>query len=567
MAEFTVFDKLVSSLSSSERREMLQRIASSVEVVESDSVLSDEEVVDLDERFRQMGLFRRFIVVLIAFFTGRERLSVVESYLLRDLGRKVNARLPHGFDWVQQQLRPGAVEDFRQLADSARRFSGVLGRVMGRERKAFVAFLAGLHAPDVQEQLVRDTDPFRIGATQPELREGEVKRRALNEVEESIGTLSPTLRQRIYTDVRSLHQLMALSSFPFDRLISVFQPVAGGEPVPAPLSRIVDELARLSALFEGLRQDPSGVLFEALGLFQEQDRLQEDDAAVERIVQENVDSLSSAYARIREFPVRYPLNDLVRIAHANIHFRPTPPGGGEDWPAHWKSFWRERVDSAHRRYAYQRRIDAIVGKAQTALGLEVVDHFPGYPPSGLDEPARHGLSAGILRSVMNEVYEREIAGPVGAIYRDGEFYKSDNRADMDRAWRAMQRLATDVANQEVRLRPTGDLGMSWAQTEDDSISTDAAKERQLVLVATIDGDASALLHRATETFRLLGEILQGILYGTVGGRYDTVSNLAELGSRNAGAFMKKLESAHVKCKAVAEVLTDLQNTETSIESS
>ncbi|HKJ86452.1 MAG TPA: DUF5312 family protein [Spirochaetia bacterium] len=566
MAEFTVFDKLVSSLSSSERRDMLQRIASSVQVAEPNSQVSDDRVIDLDESYRQMGLFRRLVVLLIAFFTGRERLSVVESYLLRDLGRKVNATLPHGFDSVQQQLRPGAAEDFRRLAESARRFSGVLGRVMGRERKAFVAFLAGLHAPEVQEQLVRDTDPFRIGAAQPELREGDVKRRALNEVEESIATLSPTLRQRIYTDVRSLHQLMTLSSFPFDRLISVFQPVAGGDAVPAPLSRIVDELARLAGVFEGLRQDPSGVLFEALGLFQEQDRLEEDDASVERIVQENVDSLSSAYSRIREFPVHYPLSDLVRIAHANIHFRPTTPGGGEDWLAHWKSFWRERVDSAHRRYAYQRRVDAIVGKAQTALNLTDVGQFPGYPPSGLDDPARHGLSTGILRSVMEEVYEREVAGPVGMLYREGEFYKSDNRADMDRAWHAMQRLATDVANLEVRLRPTGDLGMSWAQTEDDSIPADAARERQLVLVATIDSDASALLHRATETFRLLGEILQGVLYGTVGGRYDTVSNLAELGGRNAAAFTTKLESAHVKCKAVAEVLTDLQNTETSIDS-
>jgi len=551
MAEFTVFDKLVSGLSSSERRDMLQRIASSVKVVDADTPLPDDRVVDLDESYRQMGLLRRLVVVLIAFFTGRERLSVVESYLLRDLGRRVNASLPHGFDSVQQQLRPGAVEDFRQLAESARRFSGVLGRVMGRERTAFVAFLAGLHAPEVQEQLVRDTDPFRIGAAQPELREGEVKRRALNEVEEAIATLSPKLRQRIYTDVRSLHQLMALSSFPFDRLISVFQPVTGGEAVPAPLSRIVDELARLSAVFEGLRQDPSGVLFEAFGLFQEQDRLEEDDESVERIVQQTVDSLSSAYARIREFAARYPLNDLVRIAHAT----------------HWRSFWRERVDAAHRRYAYQRRIDAILGTAQTALNLEAVEHFPGYPPSGLDKPARHGMSAGILRSVMSEVYEHEIVGPVGTLHREGEFYKSDNRADMDRAWHAVQRLATDVANLEVRLRPTGDLGMSWAQTEDASIPADAARERQLVLVATIDNEASALLHRATETFRLLGEILQGVLYGTVGGRYDTVSNLAELGGRNAAAFVKRLESAHVKCKAVAEVLSDLQNTETSIESS
>lgn len=559
----TVFDKLVAGLSSRERRDMLERIASSVKVVENEVVVEDEPVVDLQETYERMGVLRRFVVMLAAFFTGRDRLAVVEAQLLRDLGRRASQRLPHGLDLVQQQLRPGAGEDFRKLSERARRFSAVLGRVMGRERRAFVAFLAGLHAPEAQTRLVRETDPFVIGAEQPELRENEVKRRAVNQIDEIASTLAPALRQRIYTDVRAMHQLMALSAFPFDRLVTLFRPVPGGDEVPVPLARIVDDLSRLAGIYDGMGQDPSALLFEGLGLYQEQDRLDEEDGAVEDVVREHVDDFSRAYADIKEFGRRYPLTDLVRIAHATIHYRPTPSGGGEDWFAQWKGFWRERVDEAHHRFAYDRHVDAILAKARSALDLSSVEPFPGYPPSGLGAPARHGLSMGVLHSVFDEAYDQKLEVPIGTIFRDGEFYKADNRTEMDRAWQALQRVRTDVANLEVRLRPSGDLGLAWRQATDESLPPDAAAERRQSLVATIDGDARALLHRAVETFRLTGELLQGVLYGTVGGRYDTVSNLGELGGRTADTFVKRLEQAHVVCKVAAETLTDLQNIEST----
>ena len=565
MAEYSVFDKLVAGLSTNERRDMLQRIASSVKVIEPDETPDEYATVDLEERFGRMGLVRRLVVIVIAFFTGRELLSVVESYLLRDLGRTVNARLPHGFDTVQQHLRPGAVEDFTRLSEYARRFADILSRVMGRERRAFVAFLASLHAPEAHERLQRDTDPFAIAAEQPELKEADVRRRALNEVEEAVSTLPPAIRQKIYTDVRGLHELMLLSAFPFDRIRLAFEPAPGGEPVPVPVSRIVDELARLAGIFEGLRQDPSPVLFEALALYEERDRLEGEDETVERVVREHVSRFAEAYEQIREFGRRYPLVDLVRIAHANIHFRPTAPGGGEDWFNQWKAFWRDRVEEAHRRYAYRRRIESLLSQARSAFEVESVGVFPGYPPSGLDQPARHGLSMGLLKVFVDEILPHDVAGPVGALYREGEFYKADNRADMDRAWRALERLQTDIANFEVRLRPTGDLGMAWRQADEDALPAEAARERRLSLVASIDGDASALLHRAVETLRLLGELVQGVLYGTVGGRYDTVSNLGELGGRSPDGYVKRLEQAHVRVKGAADVLSDLQNLESTMD--
>lgn len=562
VANPTVFDKLVKGLSSNERQEMLEKIAGSVTVPQQ---LDEEErpSVDLEQAYGRMGLFRRLIVILTAVFTGRDKLSVVEEHLVRDIRRDVASRLPHGLDMAQDQLRPRAADDFRALSEAARVFTPFMGRVMGRERRAFIAFLAGLHAPATQSQLVDETNPFTVGANYPDMKDADVRRKAIAQSESIMATLQPAVRQAIYTDVRLLHQLLALSGFPFEKIIGVFYPAAGGDPVPAPLSRIADELSRLAGIFVGLRKSASAKLLEAFGLYQDNPVLEQGDEAIEAHVTQQIQALIAAFESIYRFRSRYPLADMVRLAHRDIHYKPSPVAGGEDWFAQWKSFWRKRIEGQHRRFSYQRRVEALSSDATASLELDAVEPFPGYPPSGFDAIARHALSLGLARAFFGELYRKRLASSISTLYRDGEFYKADNRSEFERIHEALERDQTDLANLEVRLQPTGDLGMSWKRTNDGSLPPEAAEERQVSVATGIDAEASALLHRIVEHLQGLGEILQGVLYGTVGGKYDTISNLGELsGTRNPGAFATHLETTHARIKSAAGLIADMHNAET-----
>jgi len=561
MAEHTVFDKLVTRLSSDERRNMLERIASSITVVSGELPDSEAEVtVDVDGAYRDMGPLRRLMVLIVALFTGRDKLSVVEGQLLNALRRRIAARCPD-FDGVRDQLRVSALESFRRLAASARYFGSPLSRVMGRERGPFIAFLAGLHAPEVQQRLLVDADPFSVGEKFPELNDHEVKRRAVLAMEESLVTLPAEIRNQIYHDIRALHHLMGLASFPFERLLSEFSPVADGDAVPVPLSRFAEDLGKLAGVLAGLRPGPSVIFLEALSVYQEQDRLGEPDEQVEGMLQRDVHAGNEAYAEIVAFAARYPVADLVRVAHANIHWRAVPLAGGEDWFAVWKSFWKERIERIHRRFSYKRQIEAMIGDARNTLSVSEIREFPGYPPSGMDGVAKHGLSLGFLRTVFAEVYPKELQGPLNILFRDGEFYKGDNRTEFDEALREIEQIRTEAANLEVRLQPTGDLGMLWMQTTDGSLGPEAAVDRQESLATQIDADASAVIRRMINAFRSVGSVLEGILYGTVGGSYDTLSNLGQLGAPDTKEFTRKLESAHVRCKSITSIISEMVNLE------
>ena len=561
MAEFSVFDKLVTKLSSSERRDMLDRIASTANVVPAEiSAVESEITVDLDSAYQQMGLLRRVVITLVAMFTGRDKLSVVEGQLLRDLRRQTTSRCSD-YDGVRDQLRPSALDSFQKIAAGARHFGVPLSRVMGRERGPFIAFLAGLHAPDVQQRLLVDADPFSVGEKFPDLKDHEVKRRSVLATEEALVTLPTEIRNRIYHDVRALHHLMSLASFPFDRLMAEFNTVAGGDAVPVPLNRVAAELGKLAGILGGLRPGPSPILLEALSVYQEQDRLEESDEQVEGLLQRGVNAGSQAYSDIAGFAARYPVSNLVRLAHNNIHWRPVPLAGGEDWFAVWKSFWKERIEKLYRRFSYKRKLETMVGEARETLSVAEVREFPGYPPSGLDSPAKHGLSLGLLRAVFGDVYPKSMQGGLNVLYRDGEFYKADNRTEYDDAMREIEQVRIESANLEVRLQPTGDLGMLWIQTTDGTLEPEMAAERQEILANQIDADASAVIRRMINAFRSIGNVLEGVLYGTVGGRYDTVSNLGQLGGDDSKELTNRLEAIHVRSKAITDLLSEMVNLE------
>ena len=62
-------------------------------------------------------------------------------------------------------------------------------------------------------------------------------------------------------------------------------------------------------------------------------------------------------------------------------------------------------------------------------------------------------------------------------------------------------------------------------------------------------------------FRSIGSVLEGVLYGTVGGSYDTISNLGQLGAPDAKGLTRKLESVHVRSKSITNLLSEMVNLE------
>lgn len=79
----------------------------------------------------------------------------------------------------------------------------------------------------------------------------------------------------------------------------------------------------------------------------------------------------------------------------------------------------------------------------------------------------------------------------------------------------------------------------------------------------IDETAERLVRRGIETFHGLAEVIGGVLYGEVGGHYDTLSNFEELGGRNHQRVVERLDDVRSRCKAIASQLSRMYDIEKS----
>lgn len=561
MDDLSVFDKLVTDLSRSERQDMLERIRSSVSADDEGAPPPDDVVsVDLEAEYQKMGLFRRFVVILRAFFGGRERTAVVEEQLLTQLARRVREAMPDEFHSSRLELLPEFASGLATVAGEAREFGPALSRSLGSERNGFVAFLFGLQLPMVQAELIRATDMDEIIRYEPALSDFAVKKRALAAIEEQLGTIGAKQRQYIYQDVRLLHHLHALASFPFDRMIATFEAEPGGQRQTVALTRLTEDLGRLASVTKGLWRAPSGALLEGLALYERHDSLGQDNAEI--MVEERLMALQRSAQGIRRFAGTYPLVDLLRLAHGNINHAVAAISGGEDWFAQLKSFWKDRVETAYRRFAYRRKQQAFLEQAQSLLEVASLSPFPGYPESGPSGATRHAVSTGVLYESFGNMYKEKIAPPLGVVFRDGQFYKADNRKEFDEAYQELDRVQTDLANFASRLRMQGDFGAGLNQLAANDLPEDVAQERRRGIYSAIDTAAESIVSRAIAAFRLLSTILSGILYGEIGGLYDSLSNIADIGGRNNPTVMRQLEVCQATLKSIADTVAELYNLET-----
>jgi hypothetical protein len=561
MDDLSVFDKLVHDLSGFERQDMLDRIRAGVAEDAQPGVPPEEPPsIDLETEYHKLGVFRRLLVLLSAFFTGRDRVHVMEQMLLRSVARRAREAMPETLHPSRRELLPQFANVVAALASDARSYSPALAHSLGRERNGFIAFLFGLQSPALQDDLLSATNLDQIAQREPTLSDYSVKKQALSALEDGLSVVSPAARQKMYHDVRLLHHLYALSSFSFDRLIAQFEGIPGVEAQDVPLSRLADDLGRLASIARGLWRSPSPALLEALCLYEYQDALTADDG--EARIEERLQTLQRSAAGIRAFVEQYPLGDLVRLAHSSINYAPGPISGGEDWFAQLKSFWRDRIEQSYRRFTYQRKQSSLLKCAAELLETGTPEPLPGYPPSGPDQQTRHATSVGVLHETFGTTFRENVLTPLALVFRDGQFYKPDNRKEFDGAFQELDRIQTDIANLASRLRPQGDFGARLAQVDRSDMLPEIAAERRRTIHAAIDNVAEGIVSRAIGAFRLLVSLLAGILYGEVGGRYDTLSNISDLGGRNNPAVIRRLETCHGMLKNLADTVAELYNLET-----
>jgi histidyl-tRNA synthetase len=167
------------------------------------------------------------------------------------------------------------------------------------------------------------------------------------------------------------------------------------------------------------------------------------------------------------------------------------------------------------------------------------------------------MSLALLRAILDSAWQNEIFPVLKALFIEGEFYKDDNRAEFSEAYTTLSKLIDRVDGFRTRVSMQGDLGRALHDLEHEQLGRPEKRRQRQEIIAQVDEHAESLVKSALSSFASLTKILNGVLYGEVGGRYDTLSNIRDIGGRHNRSFLASLERAMQLCQSALDVVSQL----------
>jgi hypothetical protein len=424
--------------------------------------------------------------------------------------------------------------------------------------------MVGWRFPEMQERLLRDIEPEQVAYEKslddPHMVKKEIEYR-LEDILEGIGQEQ---RELLYGEARRFNTLHHLVFFAYERILSQFLHSEAKNRYQAAMSEVREPLNELAQILFTLQDPPTEGMIKILFIFYLQNEFEtESSQDIDAHLQELLKSADRAFNAIRTFNQKVPLLQLLRLSKRNLEYVPTEIGGGEDWYVLFKQFWYRRFEHKIKLYTQEQKRRKLLEDAENFLKLGEfprVRYYDGKPWEGAGSP-RYAQSLGFVRGFVENYFFGDLHGPLKLILIDGEFYKDQNRDEYNDAYNGMLKIQDEIKGLEYDLSPDGEVGKRLEQAKSETGPRAQAAPRITKALRETDKRAEQLIGRTIDSLSLMTHIIEGILYGDVGGRYDTLSNLGYIGRGENKNLSQKLSGIKNKISSFLEILTDLFDTE------
>ncbi len=570
MAENSKFDSLVRSLSKAERKDLWEKIHSEEAPVVNNSPLrqvQDESPINYARAYEQLQLVDKIVLFFKVLFTSITREEEMEQLLLTKMGKKIEREHPDLYEHASMQLLSGFRENIAKMKERFQFLREPYSQAFGGMKQDFFAFMVGWRFPEIQQRLLQDIEPEQVAYEKSLDDPHQVKKEIEYRLEDIIESIGHEQRELLYAEARRFNTLYHLVFFSFERILGSFVRSEIKKRYQAPLNEIKDSLGDLSQVLVTLQDPPSEGMIKVLFLFHLQKELEtEASQDIDKRLNDLLRQADQAFNHLRFFNQRVPLVSLIRLARRNLEYVPPEIGGGEDWFVLFKQFWYRRFEIKIKSYIQQQKRKKLIEQAQDFLKTTELPSLQYYgtqlwPDYG---NPKYNHSIRFVRGFVDNHFFGDMHGPLKLLLIDGKFYKEQNREEYNDCYNGMLKVQGEINELEIELSPDGEMGKRIERIRGETVSR---KQLQMKLEKTVedtDKKIEQMLSRVVDHLTLLTHLLGGILYGDVGGRYDTLSNLGYIGRNENKNLSQKLSAIKTKIENFLEIYTELFDTERQI---
>ena len=565
MGEISVFEGLVKQLTEAGRRDLLEKIQRSLQPSPEPlrtAKPEDVETVDVEEELDNLNPFRRIFLFLWSLVSGNDQESLVRRMLFKRLRVRIGEIYTGLLDFTDDFFTEKFYSELERLKKAVNFLRSPLTDTLIRNKVAFFAFLAGIEL-NFEEKLGEE---FRsIGFWDNiELHDDSVPKKEMIEVIDGVfDAISPEEKKWIYQDAQSLYALSALSKFPIDRILTTFQK-SGGFKCDAAL--LTKSLMRLSELLHSAHNSPSLDALRALFLFHYGEKLGQADFHPDEELSRDFSGAEKTLDAIRAFNERIPLTFIIQYVTRDLGYKPVGIGGAEDWFVSFKEFWYRRIDRAYAELNRKKRKQQFGDDAKTHLGMSELSLMPCFRSEPFDDSIRslYEMSMTFLRRLFDQVFQKSRRN-LQILLLKAQFYKEQNRSLLEETIEYMSRLGARITFLVKRFEAGGDLGSRYQALLKEPLEDKELRERTKQIVTEFDREAAAMIEKSIQNLSDLLLVLDGVLHGKPGDKYDTLTNLDSVGGRDNRQFRMLWQRGLDEISSAANLLKDIYRLESDGE--
>lgn len=218
------FDRLVSSISDSERKILLDKMHAlagdpTTQEMESEDREESGDLISIEDKLKAESIFYRLFVWLRSVFTNSTKEDVYNQDQVMSLFRKVDHSYPGLLDYKSGYLLSIFYQKLGELKVAAEFFRPYLEAAY-ENPGAFYVFLGSLICPEVTQEMDAQVDPYSLPLTREVT--GELRSSFLRKMEEIIKNIPSHKRSYMYTCVTTIEWFYQLLKLPFDRFKNSF---------------------------------------------------------------------------------------------------------------------------------------------------------------------------------------------------------------------------------------------------------------------------------------------------------------------------------------------------------
>ncbi|NOY10097.1 MAG: hypothetical protein GXP33_14790 [Spirochaetes bacterium] len=537
MIRISPFDRLVSGLSKKEREELLARIESSVRISSSpvmDIRKDPDEQVDIEEEYSRLPFFPRFFIWIKSILGGNSREELMEAALYLKLRKRIEKGYPGIVDFKNNLFLSGMFDKLKNLLDAVTFFRSSVLPALGKHRGIFFTFLANEELNDIDRKIEEAIEPEAIQSEMQYLDVQNIRAEMMNKLEEVIDGIEEADRIRVYNDVIILQSLYNLCLFRIEDIAGKFKQPFGASEYTVPFNDISRLITELTCRLYSFKIPPNAKLLQILFFFSYQEKNSGDYGFADDLTSDLMHSEEKLNA-IRDFNRTVPLLDISRYLLRDLNYRPEIMRGGEDWFFYFKKFWEKRLDYRFRVFRFNNRRREIIKEIAEFFRMEKFEFPLNYRDniSGYNIHAAFPVSIGFLQNFYDRFFSVKINTPLKILVLNGEFYKEENRVEFTDSFNGTVNIKEDLKRLYKDFGKTGKYGIELSKIRNELIKTGLKEKQVNIIVENADKDAESIINNSLVNLGNLVKILDGVLYGEVGGKYDTISNYGDInGSRN-----------------------------------